>query len=83
MTPPNGKFKVVSFAEDAASITVPAGTTHMVFAGNNAHTHIHVLVDGVELVVQPGLPIALNCTTLSNVVTEAPFTGVTFLRIQP
>ena len=83
MTPPNGKFKVVSFAEDAASITVPEGTTHMVFAGNNNNTHTHVSVDGVELIVQPGLPIALNCTTLSNAVTGTPFTGVTFLRIQP
>lgn len=83
MTPPNGKFKVVSFAEDAQSITVPEGTTHMVFAGNNSHTHIHVKVDEVELVIQPGLPIALNCATLSNEVTGTSFTGVTFLRIQP
>jgi hypothetical protein len=83
MTPPNGKFKVVSFVEDAASITVPEGTTHMVFAANNSHTHTHVKVDGVELVVQPGLPIALNCTTISNAVIGTSFTGVTFLRIQP
>ena len=89
MTPSNGKFRVIGFAEDAASITVPEGTTHMTFSGTANSSHAHVLVKltpsdtGIELIVQPGLPIALNCTTLSNVVTGTPFTGVTFLRIQP
>jgi len=89
MTPPNGKFRVIGFAEDAASITVPEGTTHMTFAGSTNSSHAHVLVKqtpsdtGIELVVQTGLPIALNCTTLSNVISGGAFTAVSFLKIQP
>jgi hypothetical protein len=66
MTPQNGKFQVLSFASAGSSVAIPAGTTHMTFAGSNSSTHVHVKIDGVEFVVVPGVPVAIIGTTLSN-----------------
>lgn len=85
MTPLNGKFKVLSFAAAGASVAIPTGTTHIIFAGTKSATHLHAKIDGVEFIVQPGLPIGIIGTTLSNTSLngglDGNWTHATFLQL--
>jgi hypothetical protein len=85
MTPVNGKFKVLGFSAAGASVAIPTGTTHFILAGSKSATHLHAKIDGVEFVVQAGLPIGITGTTLSNSAlsggASGEWTHATFLRV--